>query len=330
MSNIPIPEIHPILDTVRRPFWSVMIPTYNRTSFLKKTIRSVLDQDPGSEQMQIEVIDNFSDDFNIPEFVKEVGNGRVSCYRQPKKVDFQENWTTCIRRSRGRWVHILHDDDIVQPSFYSEYQKFIEMHPEVDLVFSQAKIINENDEMVRTYKPSIPDFPEGVLSDAFRLLLLDNFIYSTSAVVSRKTYEKIGGFDPNLMHTVDWDTWLRISLNGTLGYVNQPLLAYRVHRGSGSNTQNNSTDLIDKKYEDISYIINNYEEYLPMNLRKSYHRRFMKTFAVSANHQTKILLQEKNYQPAFHHATWSKKMYPSFLNTCRYWWYNLRYFRRMH
>ena len=67
--------------------------------------------------MQIEVIDNFSQDINIPEFVKDIGGGRVSCYRQPRHVDFQENWTTCIQRSRGRWVHILHDDDMVLPGF---------------------------------------------------------------------------------------------------------------------------------------------------------------------------------------------------------------------
>ena len=38
------------------------------------------------------------------------------------------------------------------------------------------------------------NFPDGLLFDAFRLLLVENFIYSTSAVVSRQTYEKIRWF----------------------------------------------------------------------------------------------------------------------------------------
>ena len=129
------------------------------------------------------------------------------------------------------------------------------------------------------------------------------------------------------MHTIDWDIWLRIFLEGTLGYVTQPLLAYRVHSGSGSNSQNNSIDLIDKKYEDISYIINNYLKYLPVDSRKLCHQHFMKIYAVSANSQTRVLLQQKKYHTAFSHATWSKKLYPSFFNTCRYWLYYLRYFR---
>ena len=328
MNIIGYPKIDPLSEKNHRPFWSVMIPTYNRVTYLRKTIKSVLKQDPGPEFMQIEVIDNFSSpELNVAELVKEIGGGRVSYYRQPVHVDFQENWSTCIRRAQGTWVHILHDDDMVLLGFYQEYQKFISMHPEVKLIFSQAIIIDENDKKLRSYSPAIPCFPEDVLPDAFKLLLLDNFIYSTSAVVSRQTYEKIGGFDPNLMHTVDWDIWLRISLECALGYVRRPLLAYRVHSGSGSNIQNNSNELIDKKYQDISYIINNYKKYLPVNLQKLYHRRFMRTFAIGANEQSKVLLHQKNYHSAFCHATWSKRLYPSFLNTCRFWFNNLRYFR---
>jgi glycosyltransferase involved in cell wall biosynthesis len=329
MNTFCYPKIDPVSEKIHRPFWSVMIPTCNRTKYLRTTIKSVLDQDPGTESMQIEVIDNFSSrELNVEEVVKDVGDDRVSYYRQPFQVDFQENWSTCIRRAYGKWVHILHDDDIVLPGFYQSYREFIEYHPDVKLVFSQAVHINENDEPISTFKPAIPDFPQNVIKYPFKLLLMDNFIYSTSSVVSRHEYEKLGGFHPVIMHTVDWDMWLRISLDGPIGYIKKPLLAYRIHSGSGSFNQNNTRELIDKKYNDICYIINSYKKNLPPNLQKKYSTYFMKKFAESANSQVKFLLEQKNYDLAFNHSIWSKKMYPSFINKGRFWWYYICYFRQ--
>jgi len=60
LSPLLIPERR---DSGARPYWSMMIPTYNaRADYLEETLTSVLQQDPGSEQMQIEVIDDHSPD----------------------------------------------------------------------------------------------------------------------------------------------------------------------------------------------------------------------------------------------------------------------------
>ena len=44
----------------QRPFWSVMIPAYEPGPFLEAALAGVLAQDPGPEEMQIEVIDDAS------------------------------------------------------------------------------------------------------------------------------------------------------------------------------------------------------------------------------------------------------------------------------
>jgi len=302
-----------------------MIPTYNRIEFLGKTIRSVLDQDLGSELMQIEVIDNCSPDYNVAAFVKEIAGNRVTYFRQETTVDFQENWNTCIRRSRGKWVHILHDDDMVLPGFYETYKKFIEDHPEIGLVFCQSVNINEKDEQIRIYIPPIPYNKDGILNEPIPLLIADNFIPSTSAVVSRKIYEKIGGFHPHIMHTIDWDMWIRISKESSIGYIYKPLLAYRVHSQSGSNLQDYTIEQIDKKYEDIIFIIETYGELLPRKTRNKTVKKFKKRFSLGADIRKKVQIREKKFLVATYHAKWAWKIYPSVLNFLKYSLFRLRY-----
>ena len=84
LDRIPIspPIIKPLESGITRPVWSVMIPTYNCSKYLKQALESVLIQDPGIEKMQIEVVDDDSTDANVEELVNTIGKGRVTCYKQ--------------------------------------------------------------------------------------------------------------------------------------------------------------------------------------------------------------------------------------------------------
>ena len=99
-----------------------MIPTYNSAPFLAETLTSVLAQDQGPEQMQIEVVDDASED-DPDEVVAAVGRGRVALPRQPNHSGQHHNLATCIRRSRGDIVHLLHGDDLVLPGFYAALER---------------------------------------------------------------------------------------------------------------------------------------------------------------------------------------------------------------
>ncbi|MEI9864573.1 MAG: glycosyltransferase family A protein [Limisphaerales bacterium] len=130
----------PIIPSVREDgqpllFWSVMIPAYNPgRNYLEQTIRSVLKQDPGPEQMQIEVVDDCSPKVDVAALVQEIAGERVSVSRTPKNLGLAGCWNTCIERSRGKWVHILHQDDFLAPGFYDALRQLTERHPSMALV----------------------------------------------------------------------------------------------------------------------------------------------------------------------------------------------------
>ncbi|RVC64830.1 glycosyltransferase family 2 protein [Mesorhizobium sp. M4B.F.Ca.ET.088.02.2.1] len=108
--------ISPVPWEAARPKWSVMIPAYNCARFLATTLESVLAQDPGPAQMQIEVVDDCSSD-DPQRVLKEIGGNRVGFFHQPQNLGHIGNFHTCLDRARGELVHLLHGDDAVRPGF---------------------------------------------------------------------------------------------------------------------------------------------------------------------------------------------------------------------
>ena len=112
-----------------------MIPTYNCAGYLEATLHSVLAQAPGPEAMQIEVVDDHSTADDPEEVVMRLGGGRVDFYRQPENMGVVGNLNTCLQRSRGEVVHLLHGDDIVLEGFYRTLGDRLRQHPEAGAAY---------------------------------------------------------------------------------------------------------------------------------------------------------------------------------------------------
>lgn len=224
------PEIEPVPAGVHRPTWSVMIPTYNCAEYLRETLRSVLAQDPGSDRMQIEVIDDVSTKDDPEAVVREIAPGRVSFYRQPENAGAAGNFTTCVRRSTGYRVHILHGDDAVRTGFYAKLGAVFDARPDIVAAFTRAIVFDEHSTWLAITR--MHEKESGVPSDWPRRLLEGNKVYTPSIVVKRDAYEAVGGFQPDLFHSADWDMWKRVALYGPMYFETEPLALYREHPSS--------------------------------------------------------------------------------------------------
>jgi hypothetical protein len=210
-----------------------MIPTYNpNLQYLEQTLRSVLEQDPGAENMQIEIIDDFSNNFNLKEFIKKVGRERVSFYQQKHHTGIGNNWNMCIKRAWGYWVHILHQDDLLLPGFYSHLRKGIETELDVGAAFCRDYSIDSkgNRKSLHTLLRETP----GVLTSWLEHVFIELNIRASSLVVKRSVYEKLGGFNTELHYALDWDMWKRIASRYPIWYESKPLACYRNHDASAS------------------------------------------------------------------------------------------------
>jgi glycosyltransferase involved in cell wall biosynthesis len=136
------PSISGVQWTGDRPFWSVMIPTYKpRADYLEETLKSILQQDPGPDRMQIEVVDDCSNNNTAFEVTRRVGAGRVTFHRESENRGLANAWNRCIERARGEWVHILHHDDVVFSGFYERLYHGI-CNPDVGMAFSRFAVMD--------------------------------------------------------------------------------------------------------------------------------------------------------------------------------------------
>ena len=110
------PTIAPLPAGPARPFWSVMIPIYNcREDYLRETLRSVLGQDPGVADMQIEVIDNDSTIGDPEAVIREMGSERIEYHRQPINVGIilQEAGRIDVRLSPHATQDVLFESNLL-------------------------------------------------------------------------------------------------------------------------------------------------------------------------------------------------------------------------
>ena len=217
----------PLGDSADRPEWSVMIPTYHCAAYLRETLTSVLAQDPGVEHMQIEVVDDGSVDDDPEAVVRELGQGRVGFYRQPRNVGHVRNFETCLERARGRLVHLLHGDDVVRDGFYRRMEQAFGDHPEVGAAFCRHFLMDERGHWTTISWLEQPD--DGILERWLERIAVEQRIQTPSIVVRREVYEQLGGFDRRLTACgEDWEMWVRIAASYPVWYLTDPLAAYRV------------------------------------------------------------------------------------------------------
>lgn len=258
------PVIKPLESSGERPLWSVMVPAYNCLRFLRQTLESVLVQDPGPDKMQIEVVDDCSRDGDVAALVQEIGKGRIGFFRQEKNMGHHRNFETCINRSKGQLMHLLHGDDLVRPGFYTEIESLFAAYPQIGAAFTKNGYIDNAGNI--TVPESSWMSRAGIFDDFLMNIAQRQMLQVVAMVVKRSVYEKLGGFFA-VDYCEDWEMWIRIAAHFPVAYSPKCLALYRTGPASeGSITSN--TLLKGENFGNVKKVIEITQHYLPPGQRK--------------------------------------------------------------
>ena len=188
---------------MKKPKFSICIPTYKRPELLQRTLDSIRLQSFKDYEIII-CDDTASDDIK---HICEI-NQDLNCIFIKNEIllGSPENWNSTLRQARGDYIKILHHDDWFSDS--SSLQKFVDAlnnNPDISFCFSNCYACDVKGNILWTHASSdrqiqdIIDFPEG--------LLLANNIGAPSTTFFRSS-EKIF-FDTALIWLVDVDYYIR-------------------------------------------------------------------------------------------------------------------------
>ena len=252
-----------------------MIPSYNCLAYLAETLTSVLTQDPGSGLMQIAVVDDCSTDGDVAALVQAIGKGRVEYFQQASNVGSLRNFETCLNRSIGQWVHILHGDDRVAVGFYAEIEALFRSYPEAGAAFTNtANLVMEVDGAKLLNRPAL--MPNaGVIKDFLLSLAERQRLETPSIVVKRSVYEQLGSFFA-VHYGEDWEMWTRIAAHFPIAYSPRCLAQYRYLNATSISSRYIAQG---QNIKDITKVIDIIQQYLPSEHRKSLKKQALRHYA---------------------------------------------------
>lgn len=202
------------------PFFSVVIPLYNKEKNIERTINSVLSQT--FSDYEIIVVDDGSTD-NGPELVRskfgsqvrlvEKANGGVSSARN-----------LGIKKSEGQWIALLDADDYWREDFLMLIRQMINDFPGCVLYGTSYDVIS-GQTLSRRSLPLASDF-RGVVNDYWELAKKSLLFWSSAVVFDKYVATQIGGFDTDLTMGEDLDFWIRMNLQGKSVLFNKPFSVY--------------------------------------------------------------------------------------------------------
>jgi glycosyltransferase involved in cell wall biosynthesis len=201
------------------PEISVVIPTIGRWALLRHTLAAALAQEAVTHEVVV-VHDGRGDDA-ISE-LEAVGDPRLRVVRTGGGLGAPAARNHGLAHVEAPWVSFLDDDDLWSPR---------KLRAQLDAAADGAAWVYGDavdvDSRAHVLDVEVPPPPDAVRAR----LLRENVIPAggSNVLVRSDLLRELGGFDPALNATGDWDMWLRLAAAGVPAYVGGHHIAYRRH-----------------------------------------------------------------------------------------------------
>jgi GT2 family glycosyltransferase len=138
-----------------------------------------------------------------------------------------QNLNLGIRASTGKYVAILHDDDVYSPDLLKEWKACLDEHPRAAFAFNAYRVLDAQGRTRTVYRETLPRCSPG--STLLESIFFKGWRFSSpvfgTVMMRRSAFDHAGSFDERYSYWADVDMWMRLAEDFEVGYIDKPLIA---------------------------------------------------------------------------------------------------------
>jgi glycosyltransferase involved in cell wall biosynthesis len=200
------------------PLITVVIPAFNAAHTIGRALASVRAQ--SYRNIEIVVVDDCSADDTVA-CVRAGADENLRLIQMPGNVGAAAARNAGIAEAGGEFVAFLDADDEWRPKKLERQIAVITRHPRMSFVSCQCDFIGVDGEARAIFREELAP---ATGFEAWRVLLAYTFVATPAVLARRDLLIKLGGFDPALIIGEDQDMWIRLALEGEVGFIREPLV----------------------------------------------------------------------------------------------------------
>lgn len=215
-----------------QPLVSIITPSYQQDQFIQETIESVLSQDyPNLEHI---VIDGGSTDHTIEILQSYDQLGDRFRWLSEKDRGQANALNKGLAMTKGEIIGWLNSDDTYMPHAVEKAVSALKQNPDWGMVYGLANYTDDKNQVIGPY-PVEPFKLERLYETCF--------ICQPAAFMRKKVFDKVGGIDESFHFCMDYELWMRISKQFSIGFIEDTIATSRLHKDSKTMTQYHSIAL---------------------------------------------------------------------------------------
>jgi glycosyltransferase involved in cell wall biosynthesis len=208
------------------PYFSVILPTYNRARMARTAIKTVLGQTMGDWEC-LEVDDGSTDE-TAAALAEFSGEKRIRVLRSEKNEGMNASRNKALELAKGEFVTFLDSDDLWLPERLEVFDRRVSERPKAGFIFSNAYVWRFGRLMGTLFHPARL-IPEGRVPGHYAVG--DRYLpyVTTNVAIRREAFNRWGLFRTE-MKTLDTELYARFLAGGMeVAAIAAPLAVRRLH-----------------------------------------------------------------------------------------------------